>query len=429
MRSAGLLAPIVALFLFTAGLAEAADPVPSLDLRGFRAPTDAESGVYVEPTRSRSTGEFSVGLWSTYSLEPITLRSARTGSVAFDVLNHQITGDVTASVGLFHRLELGLDLPVLLYQTGDEPTAASTHVLGKYTPSAQAVGDLALDAKLTLVRNDEDGPGGFGLALSERVTMPTGSKRSFISEAGATVESRLLGEYAWHAWGIHAALGYKLRGEHGTFGCESVLEKACDARFGDEIPFGLGVSLKPQALVSELPGRVTLFLEAHGHVAASPDVAFKDQAASSAQLDLATRIQVHKDISILGSFETALTHGVGDAPARIFLSVAWSPRSHDADGDGIPDEVDLCPNLAEDFDGFQDHDGCPEADNDNDGIPDAVDKCPNEPEDFDGFQDTDGCPDPDNDGDGIPDWKDACPNVAGPANPDPAKNGCPAAGK
>jgi outer membrane protein OmpA-like peptidoglycan-associated protein len=32
----------------------------------------------------------------------------------------------------------------------------------------------------------------------------------------------------------------------------------------------------------------------------------------------------------------------------------------DRDGDGIPDDVDQCPDLAEDFDGYQDSDGCPE---------------------------------------------------------------------
>jgi outer membrane protein OmpA-like peptidoglycan-associated protein len=62
----------------------------------------------------------------------------------------------------------------------------------------------------------------------------------------------------------------------------------------------------------------------------------------------------------------------------------------------------------------------PDGDADGDGIPDSIDKCPNEPEDFDGFEDADGCPDPDNDKDGIPDIVDKCPNVPGVA-PD----GCP----
>ena len=46
-------------------------------------------------------------------------------------------------------------------------------------------------------------------------------------------------------------------------------------------------------------------------------------------------------------------------------------KAPDADGDGIPDELDQCPNEAEDVDGFQDDDGCPDLDNDGDGISDA----------------------------------------------------------
>jgi hypothetical protein len=60
-------------------------------------------------------------------------------------------------------------------------------------------------------------------------------------------------------------------------------------------------------------------------------------------------------------------------------------------------------------------------DRDHDGIPDDVDKCPDQPEDKDGFQDSDGCPDPDNDGDGILDKDDQCPDVPGV----PEKHGCP----
>lgn len=73
-------------------------------------------------------------------------------------------------------------------------------------------------------------------------------------------------------------------------------------------------------------------------------------------------------------------------------SVALKPAG-DRDGDGIPDERDLCPEAAEDRDAFEDHDGCPELDNDRDGIPDREDKCPNEPETKNGFEDEDGCAD------------------------------------
>lgn len=97
------------------------------------------------------------------------------------------------------------------------------------------------------------------------------------------------------------------------------------------------------------------------------------------------------------------------------------PKSGDADGDGIKDELDKCPDEPEDRDGFEDEDGCPELDNDRDGVYDAQDKCRNDPEDKDGFEDGDGCPDPDNDKDGLLDADDKCPIVAGPKE----NRGCP----
>lgn len=99
----------------------------------------------------------------------------------------------------------------------------------------------------------------------------------------------------------------------------------------------------------------------------------------------------------------------------------------DNDGDGIRDEQDRCPDLAEDVDGFQDEDGCPDLDNDQDGVPDAKDKCPNEPEDFDGDQDEDGCPDlvKDSDNDGVADDLDRCPLQAEDVDGFQDDDGCP----
>jgi hypothetical protein len=68
-------------------------------------------------------------------------------------------------------------------------------------------------------------------------------------------------------------------------------------------------------------------------------------------------------------------------------------NSDDEDGDGIKDSVDKCIAEAEDFDGFEDKDGCPDLDNDNDGILDTHDMCPGVPETKNGIKDDDGCPD------------------------------------
>jgi outer membrane protein OmpA-like peptidoglycan-associated protein len=79
-------------------------------------------------------------------------------------------------------------------------------------------------------------------------------------------------------------------------------------------------------------------------------------------------------------------------PKRVALNTTREGKP-DRDGDGIPDDVDKCPDQAEDKDGFEDADGCPDIDNDLDGILDQFDKCPNVPETYNGFEDEDGCPD------------------------------------
>jgi len=117
----------------------------------------------------------------------------------------------------------------------------------------------------------------------------------------------------------------------------------------------------------------------------------------------------------------------------------------DSDGDGVPDYLDKCPNTPKgvavdaagcpidtDGDGVADYlDKCPDTpagvkvdasgcalDSDGDGVPDNVDKCPDTTKGV--AVDVDGCP-LDRDGDGVPDYMDKCPDVKGIA----ANKGCP----
>ncbi len=91
-----------------------------------------------------------------------------------------------------------------------------------------------------------------------------------------------------------------------------------------------------------------------------------------------------------------------------FVGLTYFFTERDSDRDGIANRADACPYEAEDRDGYQDFDGCPDADNDGDGVADAQDKCADQAEDKDGFQDEDGCPDTDDDADGVPDARDQC---------------------
>lgn len=410
--------------------AGAADAVPSLDLRGFRPSTDPNSGLYMEPASSPATLEWNVGLWAMYALRPITLRDPATDEIRFDVIRHQVSGDLVAGVGFGRRAAIGLDLPFVIYQAGDEPTAESTRAIGGGPLPRQALGDLGITGKLTIVRPTRGDFGGFGLALHERLTVPTGDEASYVGEGHVTSETRLLVEYRVIAIGFHAAAGVKIRGEQERYACAEAnapqegegAEDPCDSRFGHELPYGAGVSFRPQVLGIDDAGRMTWFLEVHGHVPLSP--ALGSGLVAAVNLGAGARIAL-RDVSIAAGVETSLIGAVGAAPVRALVSVGWAPRVHDNDGDGVDDDRDECRELAEDRDGFEDHDGCPDGDNDDDGVPDGDDRCATEREDEDGFEDDDGCIDPDNDGDKILDTADGCPDEAGPASPDAKKSGCP----
>ncbi len=136
------------------------------------------------------------------------------------------------------------------------------------------------------------------------------------------------------------------------------------------------------------------------------------------------RAHEHIGIAMVAASEAVeLSHGCLEPeeepePPPVIIPIEEDPEFflNDTDGDGLPDEVDLCPripgpvwNLGCPIDGVLDSDG--------DGIPDDEDDCPYIP----GPEENYGCPWPDRDGDGVPDHLDECPDVPGPAWND----GCP----
>jgi OOP family OmpA-OmpF porin len=118
----------------------------------------------------------------------------------------------------------------------------------------------------------------------------------------------------------------------------------------------------------------------------------------------------------------------GEPASKIVVQkevVRVAEANPDPDGDGVVGAADRCPMVAEDKDGFEDEDGCPDNDNDKDGIPDAQDKCPMQAETMNGIDDEDGCPEIDTDGDGILGSRDKCPDQPETFNNYKDEDGCP----
>jgi hypothetical protein len=403
MRTARSLALIAALVAASPATARA-DPVPSLDLRGFYPPTDPHGSLYLEPPTTPAPGAWNVGVFEAYSYRLVTLRDPSDRVVSVP-LAHQLSLDYLASVGIADRLALGLALPTVLYQRGDD--LRNVGVGGASALPRTAIGDAALIAKVALIPPDH----GFGLAALGRVTAPTGNRRSYLGEGAVSGELRVLGELDLLALALRATAGAKVRGRERTYVGET---------FGHELPWGVGVVVRPQALGIDDRGHWEWFAELRGAVAVTPRLGARAQ--SPALWGLAARYSPG-DVSAFAGLEMPVDSAVGVPRVRAVLGLGWAPRFNDADHDGIADEVDQCPDLAEDRDGFEDQDGCPDFDNDGDGVGDADDACPKEPGPATGTRP--GCPVADTDGDGVPDDADACPAQPGPPRADPTLSGCP----
>jgi hypothetical protein len=323
-------------------------------------------------------------------------------------VRHQLSFDALFNLGVGSRWALGLAAPGVLYQQGNvDPTAT-------WRPPTTALGDPTLEAKFVLVPKGE--LGGYGLSALSRVSIPLGSPESGIGDGAVTVQGRLLGELDLILLGLRASVGIKARTESRIF---------MGDQFGHTAPWAVGLVLKPQALGWDSKARWQWFVDAHGSVALSPE--FATRHSSPIAIAASTRYALGGDMSLLSGVELPLNGALGAPSLRAVIGLSWAPRFLDADGDGIADDNDDCPEgMPEDRDGFEDDDGCPEDDNDNDAVPDAQDRCPRELEDLDGFEDEDGCPDLDNDKDSILDPSDACPDQAGVASRSKKYNGCPA---
>ncbi len=362
-----------------------------------------------------------VGLWGSYSEDSLLLiapdgrryylgEEPPPGEHRDGVIDKRSTAHLQVGLGIGPFFDLSLDLPVVLWQVGFEPQKAWDASISRDLVSS-GFGDLRIVPKFELVDLDRSP---VGVALLTEVTVPISDGRSFLGEGDLTVMPMAVLELAdqsvrTHEHIVRAAVnvGYKLRTREASY---------LDLQIGHELVYRGALAISPGQYV-EIGAEV--YGGMHGPLLANKPL----EVSPFIKLWPADYVQIHAAAGF------GVVPGVGSPDLRLVLggtlSPSFNPRDLDRDRDGIPNNVDACPNVPEDFDGFEDEDGCPDYDNDGDGILDVDDQCPNEREDFDGFEDEDGCPDLDNDGDGIPDVADRCPNDPETFNGYQDDDGCP----
>ncbi len=384
------------------GLAVAAGLAGALVL-SFAVPSRAQDGANVEQFEPRplgfvglgrsdtlTWGEWAVGGYVHYSHNQLVLFADRLQ--VGEIVSHRLSLDLLGTMGLLRWLEAQVALPVTLYQSGDDdlPTGELT---------TAGLRDLRLSVKASILSVARRQPFGLGLRLD--LSLPTGDPDAFLGDGSVTFAPTLVIDrtFAW-LWGVSflGSIAPRIRSD----------AQVGSVELASELDYRLGAAM---GLPPIGPFAWRGFFELQGRT--KIDEPFQDVAQSP--LNLRVGLQAEWGKSASSRWHTAAgtsfgaTQGYGAPDVHVFAGAVYAHLLTDRDGDGILDRDDACPDEPEDFDGYQDADGCPEVDADRDGIPDETDACPLEPEDADAFEDDDGCPDPDNDRDGIPDTLDACP--------------------
>jgi OmpA-OmpF porin, OOP family len=386
----GACAFTLAAALMTAGAASAGE-VPGIDVRTWAPSVDPNANLVTEPTATPGPWVLSAGSYLHYEHETVALRALGSNSVTATPVDNQLGLDLLLALGLGHFAEIGVRMPVLLDEQGSSalPSAVDSD---SAVPRA-SMGDLALVGKGTIL---ESRTRGFGLATVGEVSFPTGAQTSFMSDTGVDVTLRVLAEYATRPVSVTASAGYTLRTSHVEWP-----ESPSGVTFGDTIPWTIGVVLHPGAIRAIDPWRrQSIEVALHGWLPAGPTGPFglgDPGSAEESPVLVAVSDKVglghYRDAFVVAGVDVGLDQAIGVPAVRVALGFGMRFVSHDQDHDGIDDDRDACPDLPEDFDGYEDADGCPEVDNDQDGIVDG---------------------------------EDACPLVPGVPSPDPRKNGCPA---
>jgi outer membrane protein OmpA-like peptidoglycan-associated protein len=435
--------PLVCAFvvvLFAPAQARAQDATaPAFSLQTFRPAIDSKGYVTVNASQLLGHLDFSLGLVGSYANDVLHLG----GQGAQLDVEHYLTPQLQFAIGLFKWVELGVSLPVHIMFGSRSPkfTDVDPNQNNALSFSGQFVGDLGFHAKARFL-NSSRYPVGLGALFS--LYAPSGDAKKFLGEGQVTLRPELI---------VDKELGYARRfrmalnvgalirpsvhsyTDRGTtlggvadvnggmdFCAPSTMlgsapgAAACGTQqtrsLGSQLTYSLGMSYAIVPAKLDLIGELFGYADVSGQPSASP---LEGLLAAKVYLAQKSYFEIGGGAGLL---PRSVAGGMTGSPGfRVFIGFLFEPSIGDRDGDGIKDDVDKCPDEPEDFDDFEDEDGCPDPDNDKDGILDRDDQCPNEP----GPVENHGCPWPDRDKDGIHDKDDACPDEPGPVE----NQGCP----
>jgi large repetitive protein len=391
---------LLAVALPAASFAQHTVPEPqSFPVERLRVSTNRQGLIDVEDASVAPHLALDTGLWLGYARNPLLVYREADNARLGPLVESRLGGALVASVGLYDRFEVGLDLPVILYQ-GRPGTIPDALVPGSTLSSLSTTGtgDLRLLGKWQVLRQKDYG---INLAIMPVLALPSGGAHAYFGDAGPVFAPEVLLSWARDHVRAGLNLGAALRRQ----------SQLLNATIGSELTAHAGAGYRFQA--EDGTGGPPLELE--GSLSMATAAASPFQSSNEVHLELRgmAAYDLKSAMQVFGGLGLGLSRGWGTPDWRLFVGGRY--------GKSLPASLPAPVKVAV----------AEPLDRDHDGIPDSKDLCPDQPETYNGYKDDDGCPDevppppppadPDRDGDGVPDRVDNCPDVPGPAS----NQGCP----
>jgi len=307
-----------------------------LDAQSFDPAIDGHDFVNLDDSQVGPQGPGG-GFVFNYAQDPLVFRftdpeTAPEGLEESVLLSSVATFDLLGYYNI-SRYRIGIDLPV-------NPFASGYNLTEGYL-----LGDIALDAKAELIDRQTDP---VGVSLSLRGTLPTGNEAAWLGASQPTLGGQVI-----LATGNDVVTALNLGFRTGT----STVDEGFTV--GSQLLAGLGAKVP-------LSSQTWLSAEANGRYyinASEPVAGFGAEALGC------LHVNPFEDLVFTIGGGTGLAEGVGTPDFRVVSGLVWAPYRQasgpssigpDLDADGITDDLDLCPDQPEDYNGIDDLDGCPD---------------------------------------------------------------------
>ena len=348
----------------------------SIAIDDFRPAIDSRGYLTLNASQVLDHGDMSFGLGSLQWGR--RLLSFENGPATYSVDN-MISATLVAAFGIDAGipLEVGASLPFTIMNGSRGPDALGDPTNPNddklYRLDGQGVGDFGLHLKARIARV---GPVGFGALAS--VFVPTGASRDpFLGEAATTPQLMGIADATFGRLRLAVNGGIRLR-RTTTFmdmgGADGAPATMGSITTSTALPVGVA------AAYGVVPEKIELVAEVFGAVPVGKHEGYQPlEALGGVKVYLAKNSYLS-----LGAGRGLLPDRAGNPDFRAVIGIVFEPKPAQRVSTRIPDEVvaHVPPQPEEQL----------PLDSDNDGIFDADDRCDDKMEDYDGYEDDDGCP-------------------------------------